>query len=63
VAAEALVAMVDRFHHLREFAGRPVDTVALDTLTTMVHRGLFGGSGPEPVKAARARKPAAKTAR
>lgn len=45
-AAEAVVAMVDRFHQLRLFAGEPVDSVALDTLTTMVHRGLFGGGDP-----------------
>ena len=45
-AAEAVVAMVDRFHQLRLFAGEPVDDVALDTLTTMVHRALFTGSGP-----------------
>jgi AcrR family transcriptional regulator len=43
-AAEAVVAMVDRFHQLRQFSREPVDSVALDTLTTMVHRGLFGGS-------------------
>ncbi|HUY63131.1 MAG TPA: helix-turn-helix domain-containing protein [Acidimicrobiales bacterium] len=42
-AAEAVVAMVDRFHQLRQFAGEPVDDIALDTLTTMVHRALFGG--------------------
>jgi AcrR family transcriptional regulator len=46
-AAEAVVAMVDRFHYLRQFAGEPVDASALDTLTTMVHRALFGG-GPPP---------------
>ena len=45
-AAEAVVAMVDRFHQLRQFSGEPIDAVALDTLTTLVHRGLFGGSGP-----------------
>ncbi|MHB8506901.1 MAG: TetR/AcrR family transcriptional regulator [Acidimicrobiales bacterium] len=45
-AAEAVVAMVDRFHQLRQFAGKPVDAVALDTLTTMVHRALFGGGDP-----------------
>ncbi len=45
-AAEAVVAMVDRFHQLRQFSGQPVDTAALDTLTTMVHRALFGGTGP-----------------
>jgi AcrR family transcriptional regulator len=48
-AAEAVVAMVDRFHQLRQFAHEPVDALALDTLTTMVHRGLFGG-GPPPVR-------------
>jgi len=42
-AAEAVVAMVDRFHYLRQFAGEPVDAAALDTLTTMVHRALFAG--------------------
>jgi AcrR family transcriptional regulator len=40
-AAEAVVAMVDRFHQLRQFAQEPIDDVALDTLTTMVHRALF----------------------
>jgi AcrR family transcriptional regulator len=45
-AAEAVVAMVDRFHYLRQFAGEPVDASALDTLTTMVHRALFGGGAP-----------------
>jgi AcrR family transcriptional regulator len=45
-AAEAVVAMVDRFHYLREFAGEPVDASALDTLCTMVHRALFGGGTP-----------------
>ncbi|MHB8438175.1 MAG: TetR/AcrR family transcriptional regulator [Acidimicrobiales bacterium] len=47
-AAEAVVSMLDRFHQLRQFAGEPIDDVALDTLTTMVHRGLFGG-GPPPL--------------
>ena len=45
-AAEAVVAMVDRFHYLRQFAGEPVDAAALDTLTTMVHRALFAGGTP-----------------
>jgi AcrR family transcriptional regulator len=45
-AAEAVVAMLDRFHQLRLFAGEPVDAGALDSLTTMVHRGLFGGGDP-----------------
>jgi AcrR family transcriptional regulator len=48
-AAEAVVAMVDRFHYLRQFAGEPVDASALNTLTTMVHRALFGGGDPPPV--------------
>jgi AcrR family transcriptional regulator len=62
-AAEAVVAMVDRFHYLRQFAGEPVDAAALDTLTTMVHRALFeGGAPPVPVAGdgradGRARKP------
>ena len=46
VASEAVIAMMDRFHYLREFAGEPVDVDALDTLTTMVHRALFGGGDP-----------------
>jgi len=47
-AAEAVVAMVDRFHYLRQFAGEPVDSSALDTLATIVHSSLFGGSGKPP---------------
>jgi AcrR family transcriptional regulator len=57
-AAEAVVAMVDRFHQLRQFAGEPVDASALDTLTTMVHRALFGG-GPPPASVLSAVDPAA----
>ena len=45
-AAEAVIAMVDRFHYLRQFAGEPVDEEALDTLTTLVHKGVFNGTGP-----------------
>ncbi|MFZ0667829.1 MAG: TetR/AcrR family transcriptional regulator [Acidimicrobiales bacterium] len=45
-AAEAVIAMVDRFHYIRQFAGEPVDAEAVDTLTTIVHKGLFNGSGP-----------------
>jgi AcrR family transcriptional regulator len=41
VAGMAVIAMLDRFHFLREFMGTPVDDAALDTLTTMVHRALF----------------------
>jgi len=50
-AAEAVIAMVDRFHYLREFAGEPIDASAIDTLTTMVHRALFGGGDPPPRRA------------
>jgi AcrR family transcriptional regulator len=45
-AAVAVVAMVERFHYLWQFAGQPVDASALDTLTTMVHRALFDGGPP-----------------
>ena len=41
VAATAVVAMLDRFHYLRDFIGRPVDDEALETLTTMIHRAVF----------------------
>ncbi len=37
----AALAMLDRFHYLREFAGQPVDDVAINTLTTMLYRALF----------------------
>jgi len=40
-AGMATLAMLDRFHYLREFVGRPVDDVALETMTTMVYRALF----------------------
>ena len=40
-AAFAALAMLDRFHYLREFVGRPVDDAAIDTLTTMLYRALF----------------------
>jgi len=56
-AAEAVVAMVDRFHYLRQFAGEPIDASALDTLATIVHRGLFGGGDP-PETASVPRRPA-----
>ncbi len=39
----AVLAMLDRFHYLREFVGEPIDDAALDTLTTIVHRSLFAG--------------------
>ena len=40
-AALAALAMLDRFHYLREFVGQSVDDSALDTLTTMLYRALF----------------------
>jgi len=43
VAGMAVLAMLDRFHYLREFIGPPVDDEAIDTLTTMVYRALFEG--------------------
>ena len=33
--------VVYRFHSLRAFLGRPVDDLALDTVTTMLYRALF----------------------
>ena len=41
VTSMAVLAMLDRFHFMRELVGRPVDESALDTLTTFVHRALF----------------------
>lgn len=41
VAGMAVIAMLDRFHFMRDFMGEPIDSAALDTLTTMVHRALF----------------------
>jgi AcrR family transcriptional regulator len=43
-AGMATLAMLDRFHYLREFVGQPVDEVALETMTTMIYRALFDGS-------------------
>jgi AcrR family transcriptional regulator len=40
-AAMAILAMLDRFHDVREFVHQPMDDVALDTLATMVFRALF----------------------
>jgi AcrR family transcriptional regulator len=40
-AGLAVLAMLDRFHYLREFAGQPVDEIAIDTMTTMVYRALY----------------------
>jgi AcrR family transcriptional regulator len=44
VAGTAVLAMLDRFHFFRDLMGEPIDSEALDTLTTMIHRGLFAGS-------------------
>ena len=40
-AGLATLAMLDRFHYLREFVGQPIDDMALETMTTMVYRALF----------------------
>ena len=40
-AGLAALAMLDRFHYLREFLGQPIDEVALERITTMVYRALF----------------------
>jgi len=40
-AGMATLAMLDRFHYLREFVHQPIDDVALETITTMVYRALF----------------------
>ncbi len=40
-AGMATLAMLDRFHYLREFVRQPIDDVALETMTTMVYRALF----------------------
>lgn len=45
-AGMAILAMLDRFHFLREFVGEPVDDTALDTLTTLVQRSLFDSHTP-----------------
>jgi AcrR family transcriptional regulator len=61
-AAEAVIAMVDRFHYLRQFAGEPVDSAAIDTLTTMVHRALFSDAPsvlPLPIAGSRSANGAA----
>ena len=42
VTSMAMLAMLDRFHFMRELVDRPVDEDALDTLATIMHRALFG---------------------
>jgi len=56
-AAEAVIAMIDRFHYIRRFAEEPVDSQAVDTLTTMVHRAVFNGTGPPGSAALLTRRP------
>jgi AcrR family transcriptional regulator len=51
VAGMAVIAMLDRFHFMREFMGKEIDSAALDTLTTMVHRALFPAAPPGTAKA------------
>jgi AcrR family transcriptional regulator len=47
VTSMAMLAMLDRFHFMRELVDRPVDEAALDTLATIMHRALFGpDAGP-----------------
>jgi AcrR family transcriptional regulator len=41
VTGMAVLAMLDRFHYLRDFIGQPVDDDALETLTTMIYRAVF----------------------
>jgi AcrR family transcriptional regulator len=48
VAAMAVLAMLDRFHSVREFAGQPVDEAALDTVATMIYRSLFEENAARP---------------
>jgi AcrR family transcriptional regulator len=40
VAGMATLAMLDRFHYFLEFSGKPIDDVALGTMTTMVYRAF-----------------------
>jgi len=49
VTGLAVLAMLDRFHYLRDFIGQPVDDEALETLTTMVYRALFSRTEEEPL--------------
>lgn len=53
VAGLAVLAMLDRFHYLREFMGEAADPASLDTLTTIVHRALFDGNGEHPTSGTR----------
>jgi AcrR family transcriptional regulator len=51
VAGMATLAMLDRFHYFLEFSGKPIDDVALGTMTTMVYRAFLdpnARSSPPP---------------
>lgn len=48
VTGMAMLAMLDRFHFMRELMDRPVDEAALDTLTTIVYRALFCAEAGRP---------------
>ena len=50
ITSMAVLAMLDRFHFMREFMGTPVDADALDTLTAMVHRALFAPAAGRAAK-------------
>jgi AcrR family transcriptional regulator len=41
VAGMATLAMLDRFHYFLEFSGKPIDDVALGTMTTMMYRAFL----------------------
>jgi AcrR family transcriptional regulator len=47
VTSMAMLAMLDRFHFMRELVGRPVDEAALDTLATIMYRALTGPEAPD----------------
>jgi AcrR family transcriptional regulator len=51
VTGMAMLAMLDRFHFMRELMDRPVDDAALDTLTTIVYRALFCTESGRPAGA------------
>jgi AcrR family transcriptional regulator len=46
VAGMATLAMLDRFHYFLEFSGKPIDDVALGTMTTMMYRAFLDPNAP-----------------
>jgi AcrR family transcriptional regulator len=52
VTSMAMLAMLDRFHFMRELVDRPVDEAALDTLATIMYRALFGPETGPPAATA-----------